>query len=52
MAMEVFARAFAFTLLASHTGELLYDAMGYEKIRELLLYTPPRKRGGDLIDSV
>jgi GNAT superfamily N-acetyltransferase len=30
------------TLLASHTGALLYEAVGYERLGTLLLYTPKR----------
>ena len=31
-------------LLASHTGALLYGAVGYEQLGELLVYTPARRR--------
>jgi GNAT superfamily N-acetyltransferase len=30
-------------LLASHTGELLYNRMGYQAIGQLLVYTPARR---------
>jgi hypothetical protein len=29
-------------LLSSHTGSMLYPVVGYERIGELLAYTPPR----------
>jgi len=34
----------ASVLLASHAGAMLYPQLGYEKIGELLLFVPQRKR--------